>query len=467
MRFRTLLVLIAVGVLGLASAVAVAAAVSTGTVSACATATQPPHTLALDGGAVATLPGTSTASCTTQTYTIPTVTTTATQTVTQTVTTTVTQPPPPPPPSTTVAPPIPPGSYAVPSGTTVSTAAGLTSALASGTKTIILADGTYGSASYFNDWNGSSLYALHPRAAVLTAGLMVGGNGSTSGATIRGLAFNVTNAAATFQSSELNIWGSAGVATSALDCSFEGNWKVGVGLLAYSSTGLTAQRDTFSDFTDEGIRASYNTSDPYETAGVPTITSISDISVNGVSRSTPGASGGTAEAGIWVGEPVTQGVHRIKVRNVSISGIETVADSWDTTFTDLDIDMSGPHSYAGVGVYLEHFSLGDTFTNFSLTGVHTGFNAEWDDGILGNEAAQNDVIEDGVISADGWTLSPQATAGVYLDEGTGSTTISGVTFIDQTWAAIGEYLNSGVDTVSGNTYQLASTAIPVSTGHIP
>jgi hypothetical protein len=398
----------------------------------------------------------------------PTVTTTTTGTTTSTTTTTGA--------TTTpssggggsggsgsVAPPAPPGSYSVPNGVTVSNSAQLTAALAAGDPTIILADGTYGGSTWFTDAHGSDLYAQHPLEAVLTVGLEVGGNDGSGGAVVQGLAFDISNASYAFQSGELNTWGVAGKNTQVLDCSFDGNWTVEVGLLAYNPDGLVAQRDTFAHFTDEGIRASNNNAASYG-ASTPTIKSISDISVDGVSRSTPGASGGTAEAGIWIGEPVTDGVHRIRIRNVSISGIETVNNSWNTVFSDLDIDMSGAHADGGVAVYLEHFSIGDTFTNFVFTGTAIGFNAEWDDGTAGNEAARNDTIENGTIDASGWTKGGN-TVGVFLDQGTGSTTISGVTFKSQHWAAIGEYLNSGTDTVSGNTYQLAAGAVSISTGH--
>ena len=346
----------------------------------------------------------------------------------------------------------------------VSSSAQLTSALAAGSKTIVLADGTYGGSSYFDDSGSSDLYAQHPLGAVLTAGLVVGGNHSSGGAVIRGLAFDVTNSAATFQNSEVNIWGAAGEGTQVLDSTFDGNWNVGVGLLALNPDGLVAQRLQFSDFTDSAIRATNNQLASYG-ASVPTIQSISDISVDGVSRSTPGASNGTSEAGLWIGQPVADGVHRIKIRNVSWSGIETCNNSWNTDFSDLDIDMSGPHAYDGVAVYLEHFSIGDTFENFSITGSKVGFNAEWDDGTPGNEAARNDTIENGTIDASGWNKGGH-TAGIFLDEGTGSTTISGVTFANQSWAGIGTYKNSGTNSISDNTYQLDAGAVSVSTGHL-
>jgi hypothetical protein len=338
----------------------------------------------------------------------------------------------------------------------------LIAALKSGPPAIVLADGTYSSSSYFNDSNSSSLYAQHLGAAILTAGLVVGGNFGPGGATVQGLAFNVTDSSRTFQNSELNIWGDSGERTKVLDSTFEGNWQIGVGVLAMNPNGLVAQRLQLSHFNEEGIRASDNDSVDYGSS-TAVIDTISDISVDGVAESTPGDSGGTAEAGLWIGHPVTNGVRRIKIRDVAWSGIETVNNSWNTTFSDLDIDMSGPHRGVGVAVYLEHYSLNDTFTNFSFTGVKVGFNAEWDDGTPGNEAAQNDAIENGTIDAAGWGSG--STTGVYLDEGTGNTTITNVIFKNQTWAAIGAYKPAGTIAISNNSYQLASGAVAVSPNH--
>ncbi len=296
---------------------------------------------------------------------------------------------------------------------------------------------------------------------MLTAGLVVGGNFGSGGAVVQGLAFNVANPSKVFQGGEIETWGPAGTNTHVLDCTFEGNAVVPIGLNAYNPDGLVAQRLVFSHFTDEGLLASNNVQVAYG-GSTPLISSISDISVNGVSRNPAGSSKGTAEAGLWIGEPVSNGVHRIKIRNVSISGIETVNNAWNTTFSDLDIDMSGPNQSSGVGVYLEHFSRNLTFTNFTLTGVQRGFNAEWDDGITGNGAAHNVTIENGTIDATGSTI-PGKQVGIYLDQGTESTTINNVTFKNQNTAAIVTYLTTGTNTITNNTYQLPTGAAQTTT----
>jgi hypothetical protein len=328
----------------------------------------------------------------------------------------------------------------------------------------VLADGTYDSSSPFQDTNGSDLYAQHLGAAVLTAGLVVGGNSGSGGAIVQGLAFNISDPSKTFQGGEVNTWGSAGQNAQVLDCTFEGHSVVPVGILAVNPNGLVAQRLTFSHFTDSAIRATDNQLVSYG-GSTPTINTITDISIDGVSRSVPGASNGTSEAGLFIGEPVTNGVHRIRIRNVSISGIETVNNSWNTTFSDLDIDMSGPNQSSGVGVYLEHFSMHDTFTNFVITGVQRGITAEWDDGTAGNAGAHGTTIENGVIDAAGSTI-PGQQAGVYLDAGTDSTTVKNVTFKNQNWAGIGAFEVIGTNSFTGNTYQLDPGALATSSAHI-
>jgi len=362
--------------------------------------------------------------------------------------------------------PLPPGPYSLPSGAvTVSTSAQLAAALAAGAPNVVLTDGTYGSSAPFSDAGGTGLYAQHHGGAVLTTGLVVGGNFGSGGTVVQGLSFDVSDPGKAFQGGEIDIWGPQGAGTQVLDCTFEGHGVVPVGLLALEPDGLVAQRLTFSHFSDEGIRASDNIAVPYG-HDTPEIDSISDISVDGVSRSTPGASNGTAESGLWIGEPVKNGVDRIRIRNASISGIEVVNNSWDTTFSDLDIDMSGPDESAGVGIYLEHFAMHDVFTNLEIVGANTGINAEWNDGTPGNAASHGTTIENGTIDAVGASGKGNH-AGVYLDEGTDSTTISNIAFRNQNWAGIGEYKNVGTnDFGTGNTYNLGAGAVPTSPNHI-
>jgi hypothetical protein len=365
-----------------------------------------------------------------------------------------------------VAAPLPPQGYALPSGATVVTnGAELVSALSEpAQKDIVLADGVYdlSAGQHFVDANGSRLYAEHVGGAVLRAGLEVGANGSRSGAIVQGLAFDLSDPSKTFQDAAIDVWGNAGKDLEVLDCTFDGHWAVGVGVQAFQPDGLVAQRLVIEHFRDNGLRASDNVPVDYGTrtraAGL-----ISDIVVDGVSRDVPGSSDGRAEAGLWIGEPVAGGVHRVRVRNVALSGIETVNNAFDTVFTDLDIDMSGPRASRGVGVYLEHYSEHLVFDRFVIRGSVVGFNAEWDDGTAGNAAAHFTTIENGVVDAEGWPSG--RSIGVSLDAGTESTTVRRVTFRHQSFAAIESFRTVGANSFSANTFQLATGVPSISADH--
>jgi hypothetical protein len=329
----------------------------------------------------------------------------------------------------------------------------------------VLADGSYAASAPFVDSGGNRLFAEHLGAAVLKAGLVIGGNFGSGGGLVRGLTFDVADPSRTLGGGLVHIWGPGGVNTQVLDCSFNGNAVVPVGILAYSPQGLHVERVQLTNFTDEGIRASDNVQVSYG-ASVPRMDLIQDVSITGVSRTLPGSSNGTAEAGLWLGEPVQNGVHRIKVRDVSWSGIETANNAWDTQFTDLDIDLSGSHQADGVGVYLEHYSRNLRFSGFLVSGVRVGFNAEWADPTWGSIAGAHFVtIQGGVIDSSGSTL-PGHQAGIYLDQGTESTTVSSVTFRNQNWAGLAAYQTIGTNSFSQLTGALQPSATLLSTSHI-
>jgi hypothetical protein len=367
---------------------------------------------------------------------------------------------------TTPAAPRAPAAYAVPAGALrVTTAAELQAALATTpARDIVLADGRYETSGWFSNHEGHRLYAERLGGAVLASGLEIGANWGSGGAVVQGITFDVSSLAKTFHGALVHVWGPGGASVRVVDCVFRGNGAIAFGLLVYNPTALVAERLVFSDFTDVALRASDNQAVAYG-GSTPRIASIADISVDGVSRPTPGASDGTGEAGVWIGHPVTAGVHRIAVRDVSWSGIETVNNAWDTTFTDLDVDMSGPRSAAAVGIYLEHFNHRNVFERFRISGAATGITAEWADPAWGGIAGAHDtVIRNGLIDASG--ASAAKTFGVYLDEGTVSTTITGVVFRNQSFAAIGAYKTAGTNRFEGNdTSELLAGALPLSTAH--
>jgi len=368
-------------------------------------------------------------------------------------------------PDVKVSPPSAPSRYTLPTdAVTVTTSAELTAALAGNVTDIILADGTYDSATPFSNAGGHRLYAQNLGKAVLTAGLVMGGNFGAPTTLVQGVVFDVRSTAKVLGGGIVHVWGPGGANARILDCVFRGNKTIPYGVLALNPSGLVLERSAFSDFTDVAARLSDNVP-VARGASTPVIDHVSDLAIDGVSRSTPGASNGTAEAGLWIGHPVRNGVSRIRVRNVSWSGIETVNNAWDTRFSDLDIDMSGARG-AGVGVYMEHYTWNAVFENFSIVGARTGFNGEWSDPATGGKPGANAVtIRNGIIDSTGSSLSGRQ-AGVYLDEGTYQTTVTGVTFVNQNWAAIGAYKTTGTNTFAGNTYRLGAAAVALATDHI-
>jgi hypothetical protein len=360
-----------------------------------------------------------------------------------------------------------PASYALPAAAVrVTTTAELAAALQATPATdIVLAAGVYDNATPLSNYEGHRLWAEQVGAVTLKFGLGMGSNWSGGGGLVRGVTFDVDSGSKAFADAIVHVWGPGGANTSVLDCVFRGNYAVRFGLLAFNVTGLDAQRLEFYGFTDAGLRASDQREVAYggQTSRIDTVW---DIYVDGVSRPVPGSSFGTDEAGVWIGNPVTGGVKRIAVRNTAWSGIEVVNNSWDTVFSDLDIDMSG-RFHGDTGIYLEHYSYNNVFENFEITGARVGITAEWaDPGWGGRAAAHFTIIRNGSIDAAG-TQAPGNQAGVYLDEGTESTTVTNVVFQNQNWAAIGAYKNVGTNRFENNDYSgIGPQALPVKTSHM-
>ena len=365
-----------------------------------------------------------------------------------------------------VAAPRPPSSYPLPRrATVVSTGAQLARALAHGRRSIVLADGTYASPWPFVLASGSHLYAQHPGRAVLTTGLVIGGNRYRAGAIVQGLAFDVHDPTKTLQGAELDLWGAAATGAQVLDCTFEGNWDIPYGLVDLQPAGLSVERVRFRHFGDGALRVSDNRPVP-PGEGTAQVDTITDVSVDGVSRRIPGSSQGTAESGLWIGQPVVNGVHRIRVRDVAWAGIETVNNASNTQFSDLDVDLGGPHAALGVAFYLEHWSRSLAIDRFRFTGVKTGFTAEWNDPAWGGTAAAHDTtIRDGLVDASGWTKGGRS-VGVFLDQGTDSTTVSGVTFAHMNYAGIVAYNVIGRNSFGGNSFRLPTGVPRISTQHM-
>lgn len=285
-------------------------------------------------------------------------------------------------------PPLPPATYSLPvSYTLVHNTAELNAALAANPANIVLADGTYDNPATFSGFD-SSLYAANLGSAILAAGLVMNTTGASDAPTIQGLRFNCVDASKTDAvfGYSLGIWDPHADSTGVIvrDCWFDSAKALSYGVWAGAAPNLTLERLVVSRYSSGpqdpvGLRLEDSGS------GLPTYSYalVTDINVSDISSPVPSASNGTAEVGLWVGQPVIGGVSRIKARLVSLASIETLSSCANTVFSDLDLDMSGANQPAftwTVGVYQEHYSVGLTFQNFLIAACHTGFTAEWDNG---------------------------------------------------------------------------------------
>lgn len=337
----------------------------------------------------------------------------------------------------TPRPPAPPQAYTLPGvATLVHNTTELNTAIGASAANIVCAAGTYdaGASTYFSP-AGSSIYSQTLGGAVFTSGFS---KGSGSGVTYQGLAFNVSDTAKTLQGACVNLWGTSSN-VSVLDCTFEGNSLATSGLFALAVSGLTAQRLSIKNFTDYGLFAdnldnnagaiAYH--DPTDYLNI-----VSDIDVNKVTRATPGEAAGTAEAGVWIGNPVTNNVSRIRTRNTSWMAVWTGNSIWDTVFSDIDLDGSGAYQSADVGFYMEHFTRHCTFQNFKAKGCYLGFNGEWDDGTPGNGAVHNLTIQNGTIDATG-AKAGNTSGGLFsMSE---AVVMTGVRLFGQNWGGVSNY----------------------------
>jgi hypothetical protein len=331
--------------------------------------------------------------------------------------------------------PTPPSPFHVPtSGVQVNTSAQLRSVLRSSRPTdIVLADGVYDGSRPFLNPNGHRLYAATLGGAVLRAGLSLGGNGGPPGAAVHGIVFDVRDPEKTVEGAEIVVWGTATNA-EVLDVTLRGNRVIRTGLVVRQPEGFRGARLVARGFTDYGVVVDANDPTLDELARPFRLT---DVDVAGVARPVPRSSNGTAEACVWVGNPGE--VRRIHVRRCAWTGLWTGTAATDALFDQIDVDQTP------TGVYVEHFTRRSTFQRLRVgrevrIGVVTEWAApEWS----GRPASVDNVIQ------ESWFES--SLAGVFLDVGTTRTTVRQSTFVNQRWAAIGDY--RGIDNAYyGNNY---------------
>jgi hypothetical protein len=348
--------------------------------------------------------------------------------------------------------PAAPAAYALPTGAIlVSTAAELITALSGTTpRDLVLANGIYDNSQPFYNPNGHRLWAATLLGAQLKAGLSLGGNWGPGGGAAHGIAFDVATLAKSFSGHAVATWGT-GRNSRVEDCTIEGHSVIASGIFAAQADGLVLRRIVAQHFTDYGVALT-------PAGGVPSVKPIvEDIDARYVARAIPGSADGTAEACIWIGVPAS--VRRIRGRDAGWMALWTGSDCQDSIFEDITLD-GAPHA----GHYVEHFTKRCTFSRFNIgPTVATGINYEWDDGIAGNGASYDNVHQDGRIET---TL-----VGAFMDQGTTRTTIRRTTFVGQSWACIGNYMNSA----NGNLYDTTGNdysgkdggAVDISTDHVP
>jgi hypothetical protein len=346
--------------------------------------------------------------------------------------------------------PLPPSPYEVPAGALrVTTSAQLEKALRrTRPTTIVLADGVYGGTEPFLNPHSHRLYARRLGGAVLRVGLSLGGNDGRPGGLVRGLVFDVRDPAKTADGAEIMVWGTA-TRARVLDVSLHGNGVVPSGLVVREPEGFVAARLVVRQFTDYGVLVDAN--DPARTK-LDRRFRLADVNVAEVARPLQGSSDGRAEACVWVGNPGV--VERVRARRCAWTGLWTGTATSGAVFDRIDVDRTP------TGVYVEHFTRSSRFRRLEIGAeVRIGLLTEWADPASGGRAASVDnVIE------DSWFAS--RLAGVYLDAGTTRTTVRRSTFVNQRWAAIGDY--QGIDnTYYRNDYEgIARDAAEVSDEHV-
>jgi hypothetical protein len=322
-------------------------------------------------------------------------------------------------------------------GTRVSTAAGLAAALRLGGP-IVLADGTYARATPLRVPARTTLRAEHPGKAVLRMGLSVAG----PGVTVDGLRFSIAEPRRGANGAAIEVWG--GPRTTIEDVTVDGRRRLPQAIVVRTPAGFVGRRLVARNLTSDGIVV-----DSYPRRVVPSpVPVLEDVDVAGVARPVPRSSKGTAEACLWLGVRIR--LQGARLRDCAWMGLWTGFDSVGSRYADVDVDRTP------VGVYVEHYTTRSLFANLHVgPHVRTGVDCEWADPAYGRRpASTGNVIRDSAFES--------YRVGVYLDEGTRTTSVVRSTFRGQQAAAIVDFRGRGNRYV-GNRY--APGVTPVTHAH--
>ena len=258
------------------------------------------------------------------------------------------------------------------------------------------------------------------RAAVLTAGLSLGGNEGPGGGLVRGLVFDVGDRARTVDGAAIVVWGT-GRGSRILDTTLRGHGRLGAGVAARRTEGLVMRRVVVRRFRDFGVLVDANDVDRAEQREPFAIRTSTSPASPGRAGIVEGASRGLRL------DRRHRSVRRVRARSCAWSGLWTGTATRGRRFDAIDVDR------APTGVYIEHFTTDSTF---AACGSARG---------CGSASPRSGPIPRGAAGPRAWRTSSRTAAsragssGVYLDEGTTRTTVRRSTFADQTWGAIGDY----------------------------
>ena len=314
---------------------------------------------------------------------------------------------------------------------------------------IVIADGVYDHAGGVVAGAGHRIYAERPPTrgkphVELRFGISFDAHAHFR---VHGIAFRITDRGRgafdgdAFVGAIVNGFNTSSVGGVVTDCVVDGGLLLTQGLLLGCPRGAVIKRCVISRCTDEGIRASDN-----QFGSSAEIAAISDIRAFQIFRPRRGESDGTAEAGVWVGHKVTQGVQRIAVHDTGWMGLWTGNACRRTTFSDLTLDnfsgTAADGSPASFGIYLEKYNgvrgdqgAGNTFERFAIgPAVDVGIVNEWDHGEAGQQASNGSVFRNGRIHS--------RRVGIFLDQGTRDPAIDNVWFRGQGDVAVVDCTNS-------------------------
>ena len=284
-----------------------------------------------------------------------------------------------------------------------------------------------------------------PRLPQVSLWAAVSGPG---GGLVQGVAFDVDNDSKTLQQSIIHVWGT-GRFTRILDVTLEGHSVVGAGIVAREVEGVWIRRVVARHFRNWGVLVDENR----VAAVISNPPLVTDIDAAYVSWADPGASNGTAEACVWIGNTAT--VRRVRAHDCAWEGLWAGTSADHALFEDIRV------TNIDIGVYVEHFAHSSTFRRLQIgPSVKVGLVCEWaDPGWSSRPACVDNMIEESSFDT--------SVVGVYLDEGTTGTTVRESTFANQCWAAIGSYRGAeNLDDTTGNDYRdLPAGAVPISKEH--